>query len=413
MTKTPRELEEEFGSSSFQRFPLTLVKGLGSTVWDNHGKQYTDCMAGYGVAITGHCNPWVVKAIRSQAEKLITCHGSFYNDVRAEFLEKLAKTSRGLESAILTNSGTEAVEAAIKLARRHTGRKGIVSMTGGFHGKTFGSLSATWNEKYREPFQPLLPEFDFAVYGNIEDLEAKVNDQTAAVIVEPIQGESGIIIPSPEYLPAVQDVCERKGALLILDEIQTGLGRTGLMWASEHWSVVPDIMTVSKGLGGGVPIGAAMTTPEIMKSLKTGEHTSTFAGNPLACAAASANLDFIAAQKLPSQADRKGTIFKTGLDAIARENKVVKEARGMGLMLALELNTDIHQLLLNAISRGVILAYAGKQTVRLLPPLVIDAPEIQKVLGVLKAVVVIEEGRKSLQDVTSRQDPDEDSEGET
>src|SRR5712691_6128561 len=162
MTKTSAELEEEFGSSSFYRFPLTIVKGHKSTVWDDHGKQYVDCMAGYGVAITGHCNPWVVKAISSQAEKLITCHGSFYNDVRAEFLEKLAKTSRGLESAILTSSGSETVEAAIKLARRHTGRKGIVSMTGGFHGKTFGSLSATWNEKYREPFLPLLPEFNFA-----------------------------------------------------------------------------------------------------------------------------------------------------------------------------------------------------------------------------------------------------------
>jgi len=394
VTKSYAEIEEELGSNTFQKFPLTLVKGLGSTVWDDHGKQYTDCMAGFGVAITGHCNQAVVKALRSQAERLITCHGSFYNDARSQLLEKLAKTSRGLETALLTNSGTESVEAAIKLAKRHTGRKGIVSMQGGFHGKTYGALSATWNKKYREPFGPLLPEFVFAEYGNIEDLEAKVTKDTAAVIAEPIQGESGVIVPPPDYLRAVREECDSKGALLILDEIQTGLGRTGLMWASEHWNVVPDIMTVSKGLGGGVPIGAAMTRREIMRSLKVGEHTSTFGGNPLACAAASANLDFITSNVLPSQAERKGMIFKTGLDAIASKYRVVREARGMGLMLALELKVDIHQLLLDAIARGVILAYAGKEVVRLLPPLVIDATEIRKVLGVLEAVVGLEEKRR-------------------
>src|SRR5207245_9852463 len=198
----------------------------------------------------------------------------------------------------------------------------------------------------------------------------KVTKDTAAIIAQPIQGESGVIVPAPEYLRAVREQCDSKGALLILDEIQTGLGRTGLMWASEHWNVVPDIMTVSKGLGGGVPIGAAMTRGEIMKSLKVGEHTSTFGGNPLACAAASANLDFITSNFLPSQAERKGLIFKAGLDSIASKYKVVREARGMGLMLALELKVDIHKLLLDAISRWVIVAYDGIEVVWQLQTLV-------------------------------------------
>jgi len=398
MTKSYSELEEAHGSAAFQKFPLTIVRGLGASVWDEYGKEYVDCMAGYGVAITGHCNPRVVSALKSQAEKLITCHGSYYNDVRSELLEKLAKTSRGLDSAILTNSGSESVEAAIKLARRHTRRKGIVSMKGGFHGKTYGALSATWNKKYREPFGPLVPGFDFAEYGNFEDLERLVTHETAAVIAEPIQGESGIILPPPHYFKAVRELCDSNDVLLILDEIQSGLGRTGRMWASEHWSVVPDIMTVSKGLGGGVPIGATMARREIIQSLKRGEHTSTFAGNPLACAAASANLDFIAEEKLPAQAEMKGKLFMKGLDSIASGVRVAREARGLGLMLALELRVDVHGVLLDAISRGVLLAYAGREVVRLLPPIVIDEAQIQRVVSVLREVVGLEEKRRIGQD---------------
>jgi len=398
MTRSYSQLEEEYGSTAFQRFPLTIVRGQGALVWDEHGKEYVDCMAGYGVAITGHCNPWVVKALKEQADRLITCHGSFFNDVRSELLEKLARTTRGLDTALLTNSGAESVEAAIKLARRHTGRKRILSMKGGFHGKTYGALSATWNKKYREPFKPLVPGFEFAEYGNLEDLESKISADTAAVIAEPIQGESGIIVPPRDYFKGVREVCDRNGSLLIMDEIQTGLGRTGRMWCSEHWGVAPDIMTVSKGLGGGVPIGAAMTRREIMQSLRRGEHTSTFAGNPIACAAASANLEFIEAEKLPNQAERKGRLFKEGLESISSGYRVAREARGLGLMLALELRVDIHRLLLEGISKGVIFAYAGREVVRLLPPIVIDDAQVQKALSVLRDVVGIEEGRRLGQD---------------
>ncbi len=388
MSGTLQEVEEKFGSTTFQKFPLTLVRGSGSTVRDVGGREYVDCMAGYGVAIIGHCNPDVVKAIKTQAERLITCHGSFYNDARAEFLQKLSTVSpKGLDASLLTNSGAESIEAAIKLARRSTGRKRILSMKGGFHGKTYGALSATWSEKYRKPFEPLVPGFDFAEYGDIDSLEEKVNNETAAVILEPIQGETGIIVPPQDYLKRVREACNKVGALVIFDEIQTGLGRTGKMWALEHWGVIPDIMTVSKGLGGGVPIGAAIATREIISSLKKGEHTSTFAGNPLACAAASATLDYITKNNLPQMAKEKGEKLQSGLLSIASNNRIVKEVRGLGLMLALQLGIDVRSILLNSIARGVIFAYSGKDTVRLLPPIVINETQMRKVLSVLEATV--------------------------
>jgi acetylornithine/LysW-gamma-L-lysine aminotransferase len=389
-------LEDEYGSAAFQKFPLTLVRGLGATVWDQEGKEYVDCMAGYGVAIVGHCNPEVVRAIRVQSEKLITCHGSFYNDARAELLEKLAKLSpRGLDKVLFANSGAETNEAAIKLARRHTGRKRIISMTGGFHGKTFGALSATWNKKYREPFMPLLDHFDFARYGDAASLEEKVDTETAAVIAEPIQGETGVIIPPPDYFQRVKEICEKAGALLIMDEIQTGLGRTGKLWASEHWGIVPDIMCVSKGLAGGLPFGAVLARRDVMASLKRGEHSSTFAGSPLACAAASATLSFIVSEDLPHQAEVKGRVLKDRLLRELAGRRLVREVRGMGLMLAAETKIDIHDMLLASMKKGVLFAYSGRETFRLLPPLVIDDGQIRKASEVLGGVIADEEAKRT------------------
>ncbi len=394
-----QELEDAFGTQAFQKFPLSVLRGKGSVVWDDAGKEYLDFMTGYGVALIGHANESVVEAVKEQAEKLITCHGSFYNDARAGFLERLARAApKGLSKSILTNSGTESVEAAIKLARRSTGRRKIVSMKGGFHGKTYGSLSATWNKKYREPFGPLLEGFDFAEYGDTPSLARLVDKDTAAVIAEPIQGESGILVPPPDYFRQVREVCDREGALLILDEIQTGLGRTGRMWASEHWGVIPDIMTVSKGLGGGLPIGAAVAREEVASSLKRGEHTSTFAGNPLSCAAASATLDFITRNDLPSRARQLGETMKAGLSRIASEHKLVKEVRGLGLMLAMQTRVDIHELLLASLQRGAIFAYSGRDTFRFLPPLVMDESQISSGIGVLGGVIGEEEARRFRQD---------------
>ena len=392
MTSPVEEAEDTYGAQAFKKFKLAIVRGKGSLVWDSSGKEYLDFMTGIGVALVGHSNESVVRAINEQASRLITCHGSFYNDSRATFLEKLAKIApRGLGKALLTNSGTESVEAAIKLARRHTARKKIVSMKGGFHGKTYGSLSATWNRKYRDPFGPLLDGFDFAEYGDPDSLAALVDDGTAAVIAEPVQGESGVIVPPPDYFRRVREICDAKGALLILDEIQSGLGRTGKMWASEHWGVVPDIMTVSKGLGGGLPLGAAMARDDIAGSLKGGEHTSTFAGNPLSCAAGGAVIDFIAANDLPSQAREKGERMKAGLSRIASSHRLVREARGVGLMLALQTRVDILSQLLSAQAKGVIFGYSGRDTFRFLPPLTMDESQISKGLEVLERVIGEEE----------------------
>lgn len=392
MDERYRDVEDKYSSKSFQKFPVTIVKGRGAVVWDVNGKEYLDLMGGYGVAIVGHCNPLVVGAIKRQAERLITCHGSFYNDARSEFIERLVKISpSGLDSLILSNSGTEAVEAALKLARRYTGRKNFISMKGGFHGKTLGSLSATWNPRYREPFLPLLPYFEFVDYGSIEQLEEKVNQDTAAVIAEPIQGESGIIIPPHDYFKRVREICDKNGALLILDEIQCGLGRTGKMWASEHWGVTPDIMTVAKGLAGGIPIGATIAKKEIINSLKRGEHTSTFAGNPIACAAGSATIDFITSNNLPELARRKGNAALDMLRRISSSYRVAKEARGMGLMLALEMRIDIYNILLGSMANGALFAYSGKNVVRLLPPLIIEESEIERAINVLEGSVRREE----------------------
>jgi acetylornithine/LysW-gamma-L-lysine aminotransferase len=389
------EIEDSIEAHAFQKFPLTLVRGKGSVVWDATGKEYLDFVAGYGVALVGHCNDAVAAAIAEQASKLITCHGSFYNDARAEFLEKLAKASpKGLDKVLLTNSGTETVEAAIKLARRRTGRKKVVSMKGGFHGKTYGALSATWSKKYREPFMPLLEGFDFADYGDPSSLSSLVSNETAAVIAEPIQGESGIIVPPADYFKQVREICDKAGALLIIDEIQTGLGRTGKMWAAEHWGLAPDILTVSKGLGGGIPIGAALATSEVASSLKGGEHTSTFAGNPLSCAAGSATLDFITKNDLPSRAGKLGKTIKAGLSGIAAEHRLVREVRGLGLMLAMQTRVDIHSQLLAAFQKGVIFGYSGRDTFRFLPPLVIDENQISKGLQVLEGVIGEEEARR-------------------
>jgi [amino-group carrier protein]-gamma-(L-lysyl/L-ornithyl)-L-glutamate aminotransferase len=376
--------EDRFSASTFQRFPVTIVRGRGALVWDADGKEYVDCNAGYGVALVGHCNPAVVEAVKSQADRLITCHGSFYNDARAGLLDRLVRVSpKGLDSALFTNSGAETIEAAIKVARRSTGRSKIIAMKGGYHGKTFGALSATWNPKYREPFAPLLPGFEFVEYGDAESLRAAVGEDTAAVIAEPVQGESGVVLPPPQYFEEVREACESSGALLIMDEIQTGLGRTGKMWGCDHWGVVPDLMAVSKALGGGLPIGALLGRKEVMASLRRGEHTSTFAGSPLACAAATAVLEFIVSERLPEMAAEAGRAMREGLEKVAAGNPAAVEARGLGVMMALETSLDIYRPLLRCLRSGVILAYSGKQTFRLLPPAVIRPPQIRAAVETL------------------------------
>jgi len=302
---------------------------------------------------------------------------------------------KGLDAAFLSNSGAEAVEVAIKLGRKVTGKKGLVAMKGAYHGKTAGALSATWSKRYREPFEPLLQGVKHVENGDLEALEREIDADIGAVIVEPIQGEGGIVLPSKDFLRGVREICDKKGVLLIADEIQTGLGRTGKLWAMENWGVVPDIMTAAKGLAGGVPLGATVTTAEILNSLKKGEATSTFGGNPLACAAGTATLRYILDNDLPSQAKKKGKVFMDKLKAMGKEHQLTREARGLGLMLAFELRVDIQELLNEAMSMGVIFTYSGRTIVRMLPPLVITERQIDRSVRILGDAISAEEKRRS------------------
>ncbi len=388
--------EDAHGPHTYQKFPIAIVRGKGALVWDDKGKEYIDSMGGYGVAIVGHSNTAVVAAIKRQAGKLIICHGSLYNDARAEFLETLTNYSpKGLDAAFLSNSGAEAVEVALKLARKVTGKKGLVAMKGAYHGKTAGALSATWSRKYKEPFEPLLEGVKHVELGDLAAVEREVDSDVGAVILEPIQGEGGIMLPPEGFFKGVREICDKKGVLLIADEIQTGLGRTGKLWAMENWGVVPDVMTLAKGLGGGVPIGATVTSAEILDSLKKGEATSTFGGNPLACAAGTATLNHIVKNDLPGQAKRKGRLYLDLLKKMGAEHKLTRESRGMGLMLAYEMRVDMPDVLNDSMARGVIFTYSGRTIIRMLPPLVITEAQIKKAVKLLGDAVGAEEARRA------------------
>lgn len=385
-----KRLEDTFLADTFWKRPVTLVKGKGSKVWDSQGKEYIDCSCGYGVALLGHCHPRVVEAIKRQSERLITCHGSFYNDAREECLSKLCKIKPdGTDKVFLSNSGAESVETAIKLVRRYTKKRGIVAMVNSFHGKTMGALSLTWNAKYREPFMPLLDGVKFAPYGKIDKLRPLVDDDVGAIFVEPVQGEGGIIIPPPEYLKEVRELCDERGILMVLDEVQSGFGRTGRIWAHQHFGVRPDILCSSKALGGGFPIGATFARGDIMDSLKRGEHSNTFGGNPLACAACSGAIDALLEDGLVENARAMGEILKKGFSQV--ESKLIREVRGLGLMMGIDMRFEVMGIILRSLEKGVIILEAGKTVVRLLPPLVITKEEVERVVSVVGESIKEEE----------------------
>lgn len=389
--------EDEFMGNLYQRFPVTIEKGLGSHVWDTDGKEYIDCMGGYGVALVGHRNERVVNALKAQLEKIITVHSSIYNKTREEFLKTLIGVApKGLSQVHLNNSGAEAIEAAIKFARKFSRKKGMVAMTGSYHGKTMGALSLTFNPKYRKMFQPLVEKTSFAKFGDIESLRSTIDEDTGFVILEPIQGESGINVAPDGFLQDVRKLCDEKGILLIFDEIQDGLGRTGRMWASEHWNTIPDIMCLAKGIAGGVPMGATLVKPEILSVMSKGEHSSTFGGNPLSCAAGIAALQALTQDGLIQNAEKMGKIFHDGLESLKEKHSIIREVRGKGLMIGIELKFEIKDILLDGIKNGILLLYSGRNILRLLPPLVISEDDITKVLETLDSLLSKEEQRRNV-----------------
>ncbi len=371
-------LEDRYDCGVYPMQPVALVRGQGARVWDADGREYIDCMAGHGVANVGHANPAVNRAITEQIARLITCHGAVYNDQRALLLQKLVSIAPpGLERAFLCNSGTEAVEAALKFARLATGRKKIVAAMRGFHGRTFGALSATWRKEYREPFEPLVPGFEFVPYNRLDRMQEAVTEETAAVILEVVQGEGGVYPGDPDYLRGVQALCQEKGALFIVDEIQTGFGRTGKMFACEHYDLRPDLMCVAKGLAGGLPMGAVLIGTRV-GALPKRVHGSTFGGNPLCCAAALATIGYLESENLPRRAAERGAQLIAGLQAIRSPR--IREVRGLGLMVGVELKEQAGPYLAALAERGVLALSAGPTVMRFLPPLVISAEEIETVV---------------------------------
>ncbi len=349
-------------------------------------------MGGYGVAIVGHCNPRIVDALKEQSKRLITCHGSLYNDVRADLLEKITKISpKGLDEVYLCNSGAESVECALKLARKYSGRPEVIAMTRSYHGKTLGALSATWNKKYRSEFEPLVPEIKFTSFGDADKVREAVTDKTGAIIVEPVQGEGGIHVAPDGFLEELREICYERDILLIFDEVQTGFGRTGKMWACEHWNVIPDVMCLAKGIGGGLPLGATLAKEEVMSTFKVGDHTSTLGGNPLSCATACATIDYILEENLVERAMKLGAVFRDGLERLKMKYQIVREVRGLGLMLGMELRFDIRNILMRGVEEGAIMLYSGRNVLRFLPPLIISEVQIHKAIDILDSLISEEE----------------------
>ena len=373
----------EFAGAS--RHTLEIVRGEGAHLWDSAGRRYLDLGASHGTANVGHANPEVVAALARQARELLQLAGSFASPVRTEFIRALTATLPApLDRVFLSNSGTESVEAAIKFARSATGRPRIVAAMRGFHGRTLGALSATWRPEFRAPFEPLVPEFAHVPFNDAAALAAAVDDRTAAVLLEPVQGEGGVHPAAEGYLRDARAIASAHGALLILDEVQTGLGRTGRFWALERSGIVPDIVTAAKSLAGGVPIGATVTTGAVESAFR-GSHQSTFGGNPLACAAGIAALEYARRERLAERAERLGEIARLRLAGLPES--VVREVRGVGLMIGIELRGRAAPHLEALRSQGYLAISGGANVIRLLPPLVISEEDWVGALGALREIL--------------------------
>jgi acetylornithine/LysW-gamma-L-lysine aminotransferase len=382
-------LESTHASGAVGRRPVALVRARGARLWDSEGNEYIDCAAAQGWANVGHSHPAITAAIQAQAEILVASQESSFNDVRALWMSELAQvlqTSLGWTSCFIhpSNSGAEANEAALKLARLLTGRSKIIATMRGFHGRTMGALSLTWNKKYREPFEPLVPGITHVPYDNIEAMNQIIGDDTAAVIVEIVQGEGGVFPGSTEYFQSLREYCTERGALLIVDEIQTGVGRTGRWLACEHHRLSPDIVTLGKSIGGGLPLGVTVWRQELGQ-FKAGTHGSTFGGNPLACAASRAVLQVMAEERLPERAARLGDWLLAELRSLPTDQ--IREVRGLGLMIGVELRGKVTPVLQQLMDRGVWALPAGLNVLRLLPPLVIEQAELERVVKAIADVL--------------------------
>ena len=374
--------------NTYRRAPVVITRGKGSTVWDSSGKEYLDLVSGIAVLNVGHLNPGVIEAIQRQSERLMQVSNLFYSEPQAVLAELLVNNSFA-DKVFFCNSGAEANEAAIKLARKYShdrgnaGRSEIITMEGSFHGRTMATLSATGQKRFHNGFEPMLPGFRYVPFNDAGALEKAVTGATCAVMLEPIQGEGGVNCPSPDYLKQVRGICDRAGLLLIFDEVQVGMGRTGRLFAYEHYGIAPDIMTLAKGLGGGIPIGAMLGTDKIAPSFSPGTHASTFGGNPLSTAAGIATLGILLKEGFLETCEKRGRYFFDGLTALMKKHPVITEVRGKGLILAMELEREGADVVTRCMDQGVLLNCTMDRVLRFIPPLTITEQEIDIALKVL------------------------------
>jgi len=376
---------------TYTRQPLSIVRGRGMKVYDLEGREYLDFVGGIAVNVLGHGHPDLVQAIQRQAAQLIHTSNLYYTEPQVKLAQLLVDHSFA-DKVFFCNSGAEANEAAIKLARRYshdkygTGRYEIVTMKNSFHGRTFATLTATGQEKVQKDYEPLLPGFRYVAFNNLVELERSVTDKTAAILLEPIQGEGGIYVADREYLKQVRDLCSQKDVLLMFDEIQTGMGRTGTLFAYEQLGVLPDIMTLAKGLGGGVPIGACLATDSVAKAFSPGSHASTFGGNPLACAAGLAVCRALLKGRVLENARQMGEYFAKGLSDCKARHPVVREVRGLGLLQGMDLDIDGKTIVSECLARGILINGTGEHVLRFVPPLIITQLEIDRLLDTLAQI---------------------------
>jgi len=374
------EREKKYMFQIYNRQPVVIVKGEGSKVWDIDGKEYIDCVSGIAVCSVGHRNPVVVKKIKDQLDRLMHISNLYYTDVSVDVAENIAKIS-GMDKVFFCNSGTESIEAALKLAIKHTGKNKFIAMKNAFHGRTIGALSVTYKEKFKKPFESFLNGACFVDYGDASKIEENIDKDTAAIILEPIQGESGVIVPPDGYLREVRDICDKNDLLFIIDEVQTGFGRTGKWFAFQHEGITPDIITMAKGMGDGFPVGAMAAKEEVADSFKPGDHGTTFGGNPLACSAVLGVIETINKGKLIEKSEKDGRYFKEKLTELQKDVDFIEDVRGKGMMIGLSLKKDANSLVSSVMNKGALINAISDRIIRLVPPFVITRDEIDQVVS--------------------------------
>jgi predicted acetylornithine/succinylornithine family transaminase len=385
-------LADENIMNTYKRFPIVLVKGSGIKVWDVNGKEYLDFVAGIAVCNLGHSHPQIIAAVKEQLENLTHVSNLYYTEPQAQLARLLVENSFA-DKVFFCNSGAEANEAAIKLARKYAHENmgpdkfELITMKDSFHGRTMATITATGQEKFQFGFTPLLEGFTYVPFNDLQALEARISNKTCGIMVEPIQGEGGVNIPNAQYLAEMREICDRHGILLIVDEVQTGMGRTGELFAYEHSGIKPDIMTLAKALGNGFPIGAMLATNKIAKAFIPGNHASTFGGSPLAMAAANATVKTMLQEGILEHCRKMGDYFLLQLKKLQQKHKIIKEVRGMGLMLAAQLNIESGDIVNECLQKGLLINSAGSKTLRFVPPLIITTQDVDQAIKVLDEVM--------------------------